>query len=43
MLGVILNSIQTSCPTEVSSRVSKCWLFVLGKEVEYGICITDKR
>jgi len=27
--GVILNSIQTSCPTEVSSRVSKCWLFVL--------------
>nr|DAO00299.1 MAG TPA: hypothetical protein [Caudoviricetes sp.] len=31
MLGVILNFSQTSCPTEVSSRVSKCWLFVLGK------------
>nr|DAX82836.1 MAG TPA: hypothetical protein [Caudoviricetes sp.] len=42
-MGNILNSSQKSCPTEASSRVSKCWLFVLGKEVEYGICFTDKR
>nr|DAD60587.1 MAG TPA: hypothetical protein [Caudoviricetes sp.]DAI28025.1 MAG TPA: hypothetical protein [Caudoviricetes sp.] len=30
-MGNILNFSQKSCPTEVSSRVSKRWLFVLQK------------